>query len=288
MKRRFFQFQNLQLSYLEAGEQHPQKVLIAHANGYAAGMYGYIVEALKDNYHVCAIDFAGHGESQASLDFNSWNFFRDQVVSLIEHKKWKSCIGIGHSLGGGSILRAAIDAPSRFTKIIGFDPVVLSYLVVVYIRLFGNNMAKTARNRRAVFKSKEQAYKIFERHPANKSWQKESVRAYVDYCIEETSEGARLKCSREVEAQIFSLNEWAHLRKLHQITCEVHLVLPEKSHVCPHTSARRITKGNPLSTVEHVPHYGHLLPFENHALVLELLKKSRFCATSFEKFDKPR
>ncbi|HRP68822.1 MAG TPA: alpha/beta hydrolase [Turneriella sp.] len=268
MERHFFKFQNLSLSYLEAGQTHSKKVLIAHANGYAAGMYAYLIDALKTRYHVCALDFSGHGESQSTLEFNSWDFFRDQIFALMNHKEWHTCVGVGHSLGGGSLIRAAIQDSSRFEKIIAFDPVVLSHLAIFYIYLFGNSMARAALARRAVFKSKEQAYKIFDRHPANKSWQRESVRAYIDYCIRETANGAELNCSPAVESRIFSLKECAHLSKLKNITAEIHLILPPQSHVCPPRAGRHITSGNLYSTVERVANSGHLLPFENHAFVV--------------------
>lgn len=189
MRRAYFDFHGLRLSYLEAGEMHDRKLFIAHANGYAAGCYDYLIEALSADFHVCALDFAGHGASEGTLAFDSWDFFRDQITAFFAHKNWKHCIAIGHSLGGGSLLRAAIENSEQFEKVIAFDPVMLSFPAVIYVKLFGNPMARVALARRADFKNKEQALKIFSRHPANRNWEKGSVRAYVEYCIRETKEG---------------------------------------------------------------------------------------------------
>lgn len=271
IQRDSFTFRNLKLSYLEANPQGKQKVFIAHANGYAAGMYDYLVEELGRRYHVCALDFAGHGESQSTLDFSSWNFFRDQILAFFEHKGWQKVTAIGHSLGGGSLLRAAQADADIFEKIIVFDPVVLNFAAVLYVKLLGNPMAATALARRADFKSKEQALKIFMRHPSNRSWQRESVEAYVKYCIRDTGEDAELCCSPAVEAQIFSQAEFGHLFKLGRITCETHFILPPKTNVCPGRVTRRIVRNNPKSTIDIVPDSGHLLPFENHRLTLSLV-----------------
>ncbi len=273
MQRAFFSFRSLRLSYLEAGAHHTQKLLIAHANGYAAGCYEYLVHALSERYHVCALDFAGHGESQSTLDFHDWNFFSQQLLALVDHLGWQSCAAIGHSLGGGSLLRAAEVDHRRFDKIVVFDPVMLSFLMVLYVKLFGNPMAKVAGTRRATFSSKEQALKIFSRHPANRSWEKDAVSAYVQYCLRETEQGAELCCAPAVEAQIFSQTEFAHLLRLGRIRSETHIVLPPRSNVCADWVARKIVRQNDRSSLERIAGSGHLLPFENRRLTLEIISR---------------
>lgn len=273
MERRFFSFRDLKLSYLEAGEQHPKKVLILHANGYAAGCYGYIIEALAATHHVVALDFAGYGESEGTLDFSSWNFFRDQVFALLDDKGWSSCIAIGHSLGGGSLLRAAEMDSRRFAKIIALDPVLIGWLKTTYVKIWGNPMAKVALGRRSVFKNREQAFKIFDRHPANRSWDKRSVHDYVEYCIRETGDRAELRCAPEIEARTFSIAEYGALLKLKRITCETHFILPVRSGVIPRHAWRKIVGNNVASTCDQLPGVGHLFPFEKRELVLQILSK---------------
>ncbi|MFO1472595.1 MAG: alpha/beta hydrolase [Turneriella sp.] len=271
MQREFFTFDGMRLSYLEAGTQNARKLLIAHANGYAAGCYEYLISALSDRYHVCALDFAGHGESESTLNFADWNFFSRQLLALGDHLRWQSFSAIGHSLGGGSLLRAAEADCRRFEQLVVFDPVMLSFLMILYVKLFGNPMAKVARTRRGVFSSKEQALKIFSRHPANRSWEREAVAAYVEYCIRQTEQGAELCCAPAVEAQIFSQTEFAHLFRLGRIGCETHIVLPPKSNVCANWVARKIVRQNSQSALHRIADSGHLLPFENRRLTLDLV-----------------
>ncbi len=273
MRRLFFSFSGLRLSYLEAGDDRNPKLFIAHANGYAAGCYDFIISNFSDRYHVCALDFAGHGDSESTLNFKSWNFFSDQILAFLDHKGWQRTSAIGHSLGGGSLVRAAQAAPDRFEKLVLFDPVVLGFLSITYVKLFGNPMASTALGRRADFKNKEQALKIFMRHPANRSWEREAVKAYVDHCIKEDSEGCMLCCLPEVEAQIFSQTNYSHLFKLGRIRAETHIVLPPRSNVCPTRVARRIVRNHEKSSVIRLPGTGHLLPFENRQLTLDTIAK---------------
>lgn len=273
VSRRYFSFRGLKLSYLEVNPKAKQKLLIAHANGYAAGMYTYLLKALGRRYHACALDFAGHGSSEGTLDFSSWNFFRDQILAFVEHKGWSKLTAIGHSLGGGSLLRAAQLNATIFDRIIAFDPVILNFAAVTYVKLFGNPLARAALTRRASFTSKEQALKIFLRHPSSRHWQRESIEAYAEYCIRETPGGARLCCDPQLEAKIFSQADYHHLFHLRRITCPVHFILPPKSRVCPLRMARRIARHHPNSSIDIVPASGHLLPFENHALALSLVRQ---------------
>jgi len=154
-----------------------------------------------------------------------------------------------------------------------FDPVMLSFLMILYVKLLGNPMAKVARTRRATFASKEQALKIFSRHPANRSWERAAVAAYVEYCIRATGQGAELCCAPAVEAQIFSQTEFAHLFKLGRIRNETHIVLPPKSNVCADWVARKIVRQNRQSGIHRIPNSGHLLPFENRRLTLEIVNR---------------
>lgn len=274
MRRSFFSFSGLRLSYLEAGNESLPKLFIAHANGYAAGCYEFIISHFSDRYHVCGLDFAGHGDSQSTLNFKSWNFFSEQILAFLDHKGWQRVTAIGHSLGGGSLVRAAQTQPNRFEKLVLFDPVVLGFLSITYVKLFGNPMAATALGRRADFRNKEQALKIFMRHPANRSWEKEAVKAYVDSCIKENSEGAILCCLPEVEAQIFSQTNYSHLFKLGRVRAETHIVLPPRSNVCPARVARRIVRNNEKSAMRRWPGTGHLLPFENRSLTLQIIDQA--------------
>lgn len=273
LQRQYFNYNNLKLSYLEDGAQHAKKILITHANGYAAGCYSYILEALAPTHHVVALDFAGYGESEGTLNFSSWNFFRDQVFALLEHKSWKTCVGIGHSLGGGSLLRAAELDSTRFEMIIALDPVLIGWWKTTYVKLFGNPMAKVAIGRRSTFKDKNQALKIFDRHPANRSWDKRSVRDYVEYCIHETGNGAELRCTPAIEARTFSIAEYGALLRLKNITCETHFMLPPGSGVIPGHVWRKIVRNNPASTCDILPGVGHLFPFEKHDFTLRTVSK---------------
>ena len=85
--------------------------MVAHANGYSASCYLYLYRFFKDKFRWIFLDFSGHGESDPSLDFSNWNFFSDQIFSVIQKENLKNIIGIGHSLGGTIALWTATQLP---------------------------------------------------------------------------------------------------------------------------------------------------------------------------------
>lgn len=154
MFRKIFSFQRLNLSYIDTGSNSNSKqtIVLCHANGYSAFTYKFYIEALSKTHRVIALDFAGHGESDSTLEFKDWYFFRDQILKLIETENLQNIIGIGHSLGGASLLLSSYHSPEKFDKVIAHDPVILDFLKVTYSRLFHNPLAKVAIKRRREFK----------------------------------------------------------------------------------------------------------------------------------------
>ena len=129
---------------------------------------------------VIALDFSGHSYSESTLDFQHWQFFADQIIALLDHLKIDhKIIGIGHSLGGASQLMAAHKAPNRYKQVIALDPVVLGYITIAFMRLFGNPLARGALKRRRTFRSYKVAYRVLASHKFFKRWQNQVFKDYI-------------------------------------------------------------------------------------------------------------
>lgn len=274
IRRKYFDFDGLRLSYLEAGPSRSVSrqgtILIVHANGFSAGCYSYYIRRLKDRYHVLAIDLAGHGASQASLEYADWNFFRDQVLALCEHADVVNAIGIGHSLGGACLMRAAAVTPAPLSKIIALDPVVLNIPMVAYMKVFGNPMQKQALARRNEFRSSELVERAFRRF----GFEAEVFGDFTAACFREDGDRVVLACPPAVEARTFGQADFASLAAYGRLQTEVHFLLPEQYQVCSPRGAGRVTRNNPASSVTLIPNAGHLFPFEEPALTMaEILQR---------------
>ena len=281
IQRKFFESQGLKLSYLDSsegkrgesdGSLEKNVILIGHANGFSAETYLYYIRRLKNSHRVIALDFAGHGHSQATLDFKDWNYFARQIRDLVLFEQLESIIGVGHSLGGASLFRSTALLPGRFRKIIGLDPVLLSFIRVLYFKLLGNPLAKGALVRRTHFKSAKLIRRAFRAFPIFADWDEETFEDFISGCFRQTPGGLELACPREVEARIFSVADFMSLRLYRGIKIPAHIIIPQKYRVCPPGSAKNITRNHPDSTLEIVPEFTHFFPFEAPELTFQKIQ----------------
>ncbi|MCZ8240176.1 MAG: alpha/beta hydrolase [Leptospiraceae bacterium] len=270
MQEKSFRFHDLNLKYYDYSEAKIASkplVLFAHANGYSAGCYRQYHQALSQKYRVLALDFAGHGKSQSTLAFKTWFFFRDQILALLqsELKPGQKVIGIGHSLGGASMLLASQKSPELFAKVLAMDPVVLGWRITTLAKFLEGPLAQGARKRRRQFASLELVQRAFSKFPAFANWEPEFFQDYLNSCLRPTGNGKEVElcCDPKVEARIFSLASFRVMRKYHSIKSEVHVSIPEKYEVCSPSLARLITKKNPNSSITVWKDASHFFPFEN-------------------------
>lgn len=272
MERKSFVFDSHTLSYMDFGGKFEKTVLLTHANGYSSECYLYILEELTKKFRVIGLDFTGHGKSEHSLRFYDWYYFRDQILALIRHESLTNIFGIGHSLGGASLLLSASKQPEHFSKIITFDPVVLDFFRITYVKIFGGPLAKNAKKRRRVFKNIEVVRRAFKKFPAFSNWNDRIFEDYLRSCFREINSEIELCCDPEIEARIFNMSNFSTLLNFSKITTETHLIYPKKFEVCPPWTAKKIAKGNPKSTITELNEATHFFPFEMPEWTLDKVK----------------
>lgn len=265
MIEKTFTFQGLKLTYYDT-ETPGIPILIAHANGYSAGCYRYYIENLKNQFRVLALDFSGHGKSESTLNFSSWYFFRDQILYLLEKElsPQEKAIGIGHSLGGASMLLSIKKKPNYFLKVIALDPVVLNIHISLLAKLIENPLAKAAKSRRKTFQSIQLIERAYRKFPAFSNWDEEIWKDYLKSCVRSTGNGKEVElcCDPILEAKIFSLSSFRVLFNYYHITGEVHVAIPKKYEVCSPLMGKILTYWNPKSTLEIWEGASHFFPFE--------------------------
>ena len=64
-----------------------------------------------------AIEFRGHGRSSKPAPPIPWPDFAQDVLAVARHCEVSDAIGIGHSMGGHSVIAAAIGQPAIFAAL---------------------------------------------------------------------------------------------------------------------------------------------------------------------------
>jgi pimeloyl-ACP methyl ester carboxylesterase len=103
---------NVSVHFQRYGDGGPRVVLV-HAIGFDHRTWEPILPALA-GYEVVAVDLPGHGESGKphDVDYGPYSL-GSRMIRLLDELGWESAAFIGNSLGGGTSLAAALQAPER-------------------------------------------------------------------------------------------------------------------------------------------------------------------------------
>ncbi|KZO99077.1 alpha/beta-hydrolase [Calocera viscosa TUFC12733] len=186
-------------------------LLLAHANGFPKEIWQPVLSYLFSLYsgidEVWLWESVNHGDSSLINASHLGDTFdwadnaRDVLQFLTFHRPPsgseaplhlpphpaeppRRVIGIGHSLGGGTLTRAALAKPELFDALILVDPVIIAEHAW---NRRGSEMARYdalvlgALARRSVWGSKEEAKRGFLKSPFFKVWNPEALEAYVEY-----------------------------------------------------------------------------------------------------------
>ena len=100
------------LRALHWGDPTAPKLVLLHGGGANATWWSHLAPALAARFHVLALDFRGHGESDYP-DERVVGAFNDDLEALLEHLGTREVSLVGHSMGG----HVALDHVSRHESI---------------------------------------------------------------------------------------------------------------------------------------------------------------------------
>ena len=111
--------QGLRLHYLDWGNPEAPPLLLVHGNRDHCHNWDWVAQELRDEYHILAPDFRGHGDSERILggNYNHTGYLYD-LAQLIHQQNLAPLKVIAHSLGGSVALRYAGAYPENIEKMI--------------------------------------------------------------------------------------------------------------------------------------------------------------------------
>mgnify|MGYP001378695249 CR=1 FL=1 len=128
-EKQFFAHEGMQIAYLERGNPDSPLILMIHGWISHSGIWDTTLNALKDRYHVVAIDLLGHGHSDKPTDGDySIDAQAERVIALADHLGADQFIVIGHSMGGQIALYLAVHFADRIARVIDVSGVATGEL----------------------------------------------------------------------------------------------------------------------------------------------------------------
>lgn len=232
-------------------------LVLVHANGFCKEVWRPVIEDAGSPGHV-SIDQPGHGRSGApDPPFDWWDFGRN-VLIVLDHLGITGVTGVGHSSGAAALAMAEILRPGSFERLVLVEPIVFPG---PFARSDGHPLVHGALRRRAVFDSKDAARDSYRDRGPFRGWDDRALEAYLEHGFEQRTDGWALRCSPEVEAEVYRTSTvhgaWD---RLPEIECPVDLVAGEHSDTHFEEFARRQAGRFRAAAVHMIPGAGHFVP----------------------------
>lgn len=184
----------------EWGQPDQPTVIFFHATGFHARCWDELARALPD-FHCYAVDSRGHGRSTQALGANLWQQCGVDAANIARTLNLSGAIGVGHSMGGNMLVRAAAAVPDAFVALLLLDPVI--FLREWYQRDTYTIEGNFVLSRRRDWDSWEAMFERFKARPPFAGWQAAILRDYCQYGLLPTETGFTLACRPETEAHIY-------------------------------------------------------------------------------------
>jgi lipase len=187
----------LQLAVWEwAGD--PPAVLFAHATGFHGRCWDQIARHFPTRRRL-AIEFRGHGRSSKPEPPYPWAPFGEDLIAVADALNVRGAVGVGHSMGGHSVMAAAIRRPEVFSSLVLIDATIWP------IERYGTPPfdASFILRRRAVFASPDEMWERFHERAPFVRWAPGVLRDYCQFALLPRDGHYVLACPPAVEKSIY-------------------------------------------------------------------------------------
>lgn len=253
----------------------------AHANGFHARTYDPLIEQLSQHFRVRAWDMRGHGQSRSAGKpgaFKGWKTYYKDLVAMLDQSPEPLWLA-GHSVGATTSLAAACQRPEKVKGLVLVEPVLFGRSVGLVLqagRLFGLGeklpMASAAIKRRAVFKSREEAFNNYRRKSAFASWTDDWLKAYVQHGLIEKADGSfELACTPQWESLSFQHTEPDSMAWMKAPPCPIHIIAGNKGSTFQAGFQPKVKNRLKHATVEIIEGASHFLPMEHTETLVQRL-----------------
>ncbi|KAI9594043.1 Alpha/Beta hydrolase protein [Syncephalis fuscata] len=259
-------------------------VILAHANGYHKELWHPVIKRLGHaKARFVAYDIRNQGDSAA---LNAGRFGKDDfrwtqnvadIQTIIKQLKLhKPILGIGHSIGGATVLSLEENSPGTFDRVISIDPVCspLDAENPMY-QAMTNSLVSRSSTRRFQWMNREEAKQAFLKRAFFKVWDEEVLDLHLEYGLKEnpvTGE-VTLKCTPEQEVNTFignNISKQAH-DDLPKIQCPVLFIGGQDSEYNPPENTENNAKSCKYGRLVMLDGVGHLVPMEQPKIVADYI-----------------
>jgi pimeloyl-ACP methyl ester carboxylesterase len=258
-------------------------VLLVHATGFHGRCWDQVAARLP-GVHLYAVDLRFHGASGRRGDVD-WALMTRDIEQLVDTLDLERVIGVGHSIGGHLIARAAASRLTRFRHLVLIDPVILPR--DVYAERFGRMETidpgdNPVSRRKNIWRDAEQMYQRFRNRPPFDRWQDQVLRDYCAYALREApgETAYQLACDPLHESAIYLSQKGNEViyDLLPRLTLPVTLLRARPGDGSQDFSASPTWPGLadelPDAREVYLPEMSHFIPMEDPELVARMINEA--------------
>ena len=274
------------IPFIKSKSKAEAKCHFIHANGFHPLAYKSLFDELADKIDINSMLLRPYWEKNRNIEgFQSWTTFLEDFQIYAKEQDINKSYGIGHSVGGNIILRAAISDSKLFKSIVLLDPTIFTPSIVFIWRMLSHfpklhsqfPLARSARNRRKSFPEKEDIFSSYRKKTIFKKISDTQLHEYINsiFYYNDKNKSFDLNFSRRWEEQIFlkSLYDdmliWNNLDKLNTPTL---ILRPDSKPVFRDRAAKNISKNKNITIIT-IKNSTHLFPIEKHLETSQLIKR---------------
>jgi pimeloyl-ACP methyl ester carboxylesterase len=243
---------------------------MAHANSFLARLWEPVALRLAARYRVIAYDLRGQGDSDKPPGGYHWRALVEDLRGLLDAFGLRGIPLVGHSSGGAAAACLAAERPEYASALCLIEPIIPPPEFAASPAP-SQAMAAAARKRRQVWDSPHALVEAYRRRPTFARWREDVLRLYAEHGLFRREDGHyQLKCSGEVEAQVFenstSLDIWSLVPA---IRCPTLIMRGETTDPFMSSMFQRVAERIPGARLVTIPGAGHLAPMEEPEAVAE-------------------
>jgi len=244
-------------------------VAFAHATGFCKEVWGPVGERLGGTPYL-AWDAPGHGDAEGFDPPADWWKFAQHALEALELLD-APLIGVGHSMGGATLLMAEVLRPGRFSALIVVEPIIFP---PPYRRMEHMPLADRALRRRDGFTSVQAIADSYRGRGPFARWEPSVFDAYVAGGFVEREGRWWLKCRPEVEAEVYrAATAHGFYDRLDEVDCPVLVMAGEQSTTYTTAYVAELADRMPHARYEVVEGATHFLPMERPGLIAERITR---------------
>ena len=244
------------------------KIHFIHANGFPSDSYKPLfsnIEQFNVNH------FFINKNINNDNNLKNWIPIHDYFIKSIKNDN--NIIGIGHSIGGNIMLRAALSHPDKFSKIILLDPTLFIPRIIygwIFISKLGlaekiHPWLNTTLNKKMIYDNDNDIFKSYRKKKVFSKINDKNLKIYIKSITKKINDKIHITYSKDWEYQIYKtgLNAdmyiWKNIKNL-KIPCLI--IKAAESNAFLNSSKKKICKINPEIKFETINNSTHLFPLE--------------------------